>query len=259
VRKLNRTVKRAIDILQLIKDKGDALTLKEISEQMDMPISSTFDIVHTLYSERFLEYNTSDRKIFSIGVRAFEIGMTYRQKTNLIELVHPYAEKLMRLTNSTAFLAIVDDKEIVYLDKVEAETSVRTSAVLGSRKDMYSTGLGKAILMYYPEEKIREIFSRYDVTAYTEYTITNIDRLLDDLRQARHRGFATDDREGNINVLCIAHALFDPHGKPFASISIATMHSSLNKQLIEKYGEIITESALEISKKLGYLGQKPTV
>jgi DNA-binding IclR family transcriptional regulator len=109
--------------------------------------------------------------------------------------------------------------------------------------------------MYYPEEKIREIFSRYDIKAHTEYTITTIDHLLEDLRQARLRGFATDNREGNSNVFCIAHAIFDSHGKPFASISIATMYSSINKQLIENYGKAITEYALEISKKLGYLGQ----
>jgi DNA-binding IclR family transcriptional regulator len=252
-KKINRTVKRAIDILQQIKD-NDALTIKELSRLMKIPTSSAFDIVHTLYAEKFLEYNTSGAKAFSIGVRAFELGSAYRQHTNLIKVIHPYVEKLMRLSNATSFLAVADDTEIIYLDKVEAETSIRTSAELGSRRDMYSTGLGKAVMMYYPEEKIRSILAAHKPAAHTEHTITGIEPFLEEIKQSRRRGYAVDNRESNINVFCIAHAIFDSYGNPFGAISIATMYSSINESSIKQYGKILKEYAGEISKKLGYLG-----
>lgn len=255
-KKINRTLKRAIDILQLIKDSGDALTIKEIGRSLKIPISSAFDIIHTLHTEKFLEYNRTGSKTFSIGVRAFEIGSSYRQHTNLIEVIHPYVEKLMRLSNSTSFLAIVDNTEIIYLDKSEAETSVRTSAVLGSRRDMYSTGLGKAIMMHYPEEKIRSVLASYNLVPHTEHTITDPDLFIKEMELSRRRGYAVDNRESNINVLCIAHAIFDTYHNPFGAISIATMYSAIDESAIEKFGKIISGYAWEISKKLGYLGPK---
>jgi DNA-binding IclR family transcriptional regulator len=78
VQKINRTVKRALDILQLIKD-NDGVTLKEISLLLKIPASSVFDIVHTLRAEKFVEYTSSGAKAFSIGVRAFEVGSAYRR------------------------------------------------------------------------------------------------------------------------------------------------------------------------------------
>jgi DNA-binding IclR family transcriptional regulator len=252
-KKINRTVKRAIDILQLIKD-NDALTIKEISLLLKIPTSSAFDIIHTLQAEKFLEYNTSGARTFSIGVRVFEVGSAYHQHTNLIKLVHPYVEKLMRLSSATSFFAVVDDTEIIYLDKVEAETSIRTSAELGSRRDMYSSGLGKAILMYYTEEKVRAVLTAHEPVAHTEYTITGVERFLEEMGISRRRGYAVDNRESNINVFCVAHAIFDSHGSPFGAISIATMHSAVNESSVERYGKIIKEYAGEISKKLGYLG-----
>lgn len=46
--KVNRTVKRALDILQLLKDKNKPMTITQISIALDIPRSSTFDILYTL-------------------------------------------------------------------------------------------------------------------------------------------------------------------------------------------------------------------
>lgn len=46
--KINRTLDRAIDILQLIHESKEPLSIKEISDAMEMPVTSTFDIIHTL-------------------------------------------------------------------------------------------------------------------------------------------------------------------------------------------------------------------
>lgn len=252
-KKINRTVKRAVDIIQLIKDNSDGLTIKEISQLMKIPASSAFDIVHTLHAEKILEYSKPKSKTFVIGVRAFEVGSAYRQRISLVEVIHPYVEKLMRISNATAFLAIADDTEIVYLDKVEAETSIRTSAVLGSRRDMYSTGLGKAIMTYYTEEKVRSILDASKLVAHTEFTITSVDQFLKELKLSRVRGYAVDNRESNINVFCIAHAILDAYGNPFGAISIATMYSAVDESFIQRYGTIVQEYSQEISRKLGFL------
>ena len=252
--KLNRTIKRAIDILQLIKDNDDGLTIKGISKLMNIPVTSTFDIVHTLYEEKFLEYSKPGSKTLSIGIRAFEVGSSYRLHKNIIEIIHPYVEKLMHLSHATAFFAIVDNTEIIYLDKVEPEASIKTSAELGSRKNMYATGLGKAIMMYYPEEKVRKIFSSQKIVAFTEYTILNVEHFLSELEILRERGYAIDNRESDLNIFCIAHAVLDSYGNPVGSISIATMYSMVNDSFIKQYGTLIREYAMEISNKLGFIG-----
>jgi len=251
--KLNRTLKRAIDIMQLLKENRDGLTIKEISRLLNIPVTSAFDIVHTLYEEKYLEYARPDSKIFTIGVRAFEVGSSYRLHKNYIEIIHPYVEKLMRMSHATSFFAIADNDEIIYLDKVEADTSIRTTAELGSRKNMYATGLGKAIMMYYPEEKVRAIFASKKIAAFTEFTILSAEKFLRELKIARKRGFAIDNRESDLNTFCIAHAILDSYGNPIGSISIATLYTMVNDSFITEYGNTIREYAFEISRKIGFM------
>ncbi|MDR2088834.1 MAG: IclR family transcriptional regulator [Clostridiales Family XIII bacterium] len=250
---LNRTAQRVIHVLKLLKKSRSPMTLQEISTALNIPPSSAFSIVHTLLDERLIEYEDERSKTFRIGIGSFEIGSIFIQNKSLVKIARPYVEKLMETTKATSFLAIPDNHEIVYIDKVESEQSIHTSAVLGSHRNMWSTGLGKAILAYYSEEKVRSLISGMEMLPYTEYSITDIDLLLENLRETRERGFAIDNRESDINIFCIAHAILDATGTPIAAISCAAMYAMLDDSTIKHYGRIVTQYAMEISKQVGYL------
>lgn len=251
--KINRTLKRALDVLQLIKDSEKPLTTHEVSSALNIPESSTFDIIRTLYVEGYLENSSDGLKSYVLGPKVFEIGTAYLNNTSISKIARPYVEKLMKYTNATAFLAVENNGQIIYLDKIEAPTSVRTSAELGSRQEMYCTGLGKSILSLYPDEKVRKIFENTKIQALTEHTIINIDDLMKDLNKARERGYAIDDREGNIYVRCVACAIRDSSREPVAAISVAMMYSAVDEAILNKYGNKVKEYAKEISHKLGYI------
>jgi len=253
--KFNRTVKRALDILELVKNSDHPLCGKEIAQRMDMPQASAFDITKTLLMEGYLEYANPSSKSYVIGVKCFEIGSGYISHMDLVQIAQPYTEKLMRLSNSTSFLAGVYKNQIIYLNKTEAPTSVRTSAVLGSRRDLGNTGLGKAILACYPEERVAEIFRETRFTETTEHTIRTLDALRADLEKTRRRGYAIDDREGNIDVYCIAAPIRDHTGEPVAAVSVAMLYSMKTDELMGTLSRAISDSALEISRKIGYTGQ----
>lgn len=254
--KENRTIKRTLDTLQLLKDRQDPLTITQISSSLGIPRSSAFDIVSTLYEEGYIELGDNAQKTYVLGLKTFEIGAAYLQNNDLLPTTRPYLEKLMRMSQATAFLAIEDNGQLVYLDKVEAPTAIRTSAQLGSRNSMYCAGLGKALLATYPDQRVKEIFEKTEIIRLTDNTITDYTALSDDLSRIRSRGYAIDDREASPEVFCIAAPVFDSFGKGVAAISLAILYSNLNEKLIKKYSASITDSALQISKKLGYIRQR---
>lgn len=253
--KINRTVKRALDILRLLQNEKKPLTTKEISRLMDIPITSAFDIIQTLLQENFIESENESSKAYRIGTAAFEVGASYLQNTNALQIITPYAQQLMQLSNSTSFFALAHGNQIIYMYKCEAPTSLRTTAELGSRKAMYSTGLGKAILACYDEVMVRKIFAESDIIAYTPYTITKIDELLGDLAEVRLRGYAIDNQENDYNISCVACAIRDLAGTPIGAISIAGMSSAFTNESIHEYGTSTAQYAKEISGKLGYSGE----
>ena len=74
---------------------------------------------------------------------------------------------------------------------------------MGEHAQMHCTGLGKAMLAYLPEEKQRAYAAR-KLEAYTDYTITDGDALLKELREIRQRGYAIDNMEHEFGVKCVA-------------------------------------------------------
>lgn len=249
--KINRSVKRALEVLQMLKDQRTAMTIVDICKGLGLPRSSAFDILNTLLAEGFIETTSESKKSYKLGLRAFEIGAAYLHHTDLSPTARPYLEKLMKISDSTAFLAIEQGGHLVYLDKVESPAAVRTSAQLGSRSSMYCTGLGKALLATYPEPMVKKIFDSDNARKQTEFTITDFPGLQAELARTRERGYAIDNREANVEVFCVAAPVYDVTNKAVAAISLAMLYSSLNEVSIRRFAGEVTESAMEISRRLG--------
>ncbi|WP_260288671.1 IclR family transcriptional regulator [Peribacillus aracenensis] len=249
--KLNKSASRVMDILVLLSREDQPLTVSEISRELNVPKSSTFEILTTMVEKGFLQVD-DHLKTYKLGLKLFEVGAAYLYNTDLHKEARPYLETLMTKTGETAFLAIESDGEVVYLDKVEAPSSIRTTATLGNRNPMYRTGLGKAILAGYSDDKVRELMGNTEFIQRTSNSITSYNSLIENLNQIRQRGYSIDDRENEEDVFCIAAPVYDESNRPVAAISVAGLATRMKDDEKDKYSEFLVETALGISKRLGY-------
>ncbi len=158
--KINRSVARALEIMELIAQSKEDLTISEISKFLAIPKSTTFDILYTLLEKGYLEQTSEKQKTFRLGMKLFQTGAHYLDRTPFRDVAHATLENLVETAGETAFLAILNKDELVYLDKIESPNSVRTSARIGSSNPLYCTGLGKAILATLPDDEVRAILKR---------------------------------------------------------------------------------------------------
>lgn len=255
--KLNRSAARVVDILELIADSEKALGITEISNSLDIPKSSTFDIVYTLVEKGFLEVADERLRTFRLGLKIFTIGAAFLRKGSLIQIARPYLEKVMQETQDTVFLAVENNGEMVYLDKVEAVThGIKPTATLGSTNPMSITALGRAILSTYTPEKVKEIVGEDPLVTKTKYSINNYTDLIKELEATRERGYAVDGRESQEEICCVAAPIYDYSNKVIAAISIASLAYRMNEDRQKELGRIIVTTAMEISSRLGYVGKK---
>ena len=234
--KLNKAVLRSIDILDYLSHSKKPVTLSAISKDLGIPKSSVFDIIHTLVHKEMVQMD-EDTKCFSLDVHCFEIGSTYLSRTDIHTQARPVLKQLSLQTGETTFLAVENNGMIVYLDKEEGSSPTRTTCVIGDRNDMYSTGLGKAIL-----------------TAKTSNTKTTFDELMEDLEQIRQRGYSIDNREDNEAVFCVGAPILNQSGDCMGAISISAIYTSITDERLSFFSQLITSSALGLSHKFGYSG-----
>lgn len=138
---------------------------------------------------------------------------------------------------------------MLYLSKMESSKTVRTTAVLGSRKSFYYTGLGKAILSTYSEKDLDEYIARTKLEPRTDYTIIEPEKLKEDILGAKRRGYSTDYREGDIEVSCVAAPIYQ-EGKIFGAISLAGLYTTIDEEETKRRGKKIKDTAEKISEIL---------
>jgi len=251
--KLNKSASRSIDILNLLAKSTKPLTQLEVSQSLDLPKSSTYELLYTLLEKGILEFDNKDLKTFKLSLKIFEIGMTVLENSELPRIARPILESLSSKIGETIFLAVENMDEIVYLDRVEECSSITSSVGLGIRRPMYCTGLGKALLATYSAKRVKAIWDNVDTKIiYTKNTLHQYDDLIAELQETRIRGYAIDNREMEDKIFCVAAPIYGRADTAVGAISIAIIYLKADKKKTEFLGKEIMNSALAISKRLGF-------
>lgn len=78
---------------------------------------------------------------------------------------------------------------------------------------------------------------------HTEYTITDIDDLREELKRVEALGYAVDEREYNKDVRCLAVPVRDNRGVVVASVGVTAPAVTFPKSQIPVVAEFAKEAA----------------
>ncbi len=244
------TVLKAIKILETLS-KGKPLGISEISKELEIPKSSVHSILQTLESERFVEKNIDTLK-YNLGTSLIELGYSAQNELAICRISKPYLNGINQETDETVHLTLLDNDEVLYVGCVESIKTVRAHAIIGLRAPLYCTSVGKAIMAYLHEDHIERIIREKGLEKRTDHTITERDKLIDDLEKTRERGYSIDNMEIEDHLTCLGAPIMNGQGEVFASISISGPTGRLPVELVRQYGTMIRDVADQISRKLGF-------
>jgi DNA-binding IclR family transcriptional regulator len=249
---MNRTIDRGFKILELLKDNEKGLTLKEISEKMNIPKTSTFDIVQSLLAIGMIERPDDDIKRYTIGIKLFALGSSYMARKNIYNVGNRYIKSLAEKLNKTTFIGVENNAKIIYIQKYEPKVTIKTSCVVGSSAEVYSTSLGKSILAFSSDRKRQEVIEKINFVKLQKNTIVDAKKLIKELDKTKKRGFSIDDQENEDGIFCIGAPIYDKDGRVIASLSASGLYKdSINLDVESKE---VMDTALMISRELGYMG-----
>ena len=237
-------------------DAKKSLTLTEISSALNIPKSSTLDIIQALLEKEVIEIDNPNSKTYKLGIMLFTLGSASVSRTNLQAVAHSPMAELSFTTKKTVFLGVPKHEKIVYVSKIEGSGPIQSSCSIGDTNPMYLTGIGKAILAGLTDA---EVFSLYGDGPYlqrTPQTLADYTTLITDLNQSRERGYTIDDREGVEFIYCFGAPIYDYTNKVIAAISITSIVDEIREEEKSNYPKLISQVAMEISKRLGFTGNK---
>ncbi len=245
-----QSVDRAVQILKCFSESKKEMKLSDIAYELDLNKSTVHGIVSTLKYHGLIEQDEETQK-YRLGMYIVELGNMVYNSIDIRKIAHPIIRDVSKQLNETVHLSKLDGSELVYLDKVESNQSMRIFTSVGSRMPVYCTGMGKAMLAYKNHDEINSFLPKI-LKPITKNTITDKKELLKQLKLIRERGYAMDNEENSDGLRCIAAPIFDNNGEVRYSVSVSGPTVRITEESIEKIAKIIKESAVEISYRLGY-------
>ena len=259
-RRVIASVQRALDILELFDNTHSELGNAEIARMLDLDPGTTSGLVATLRVNKYLDQNPVNRK-YKLGLKLVERASVLLRQIDLLKIAAPHLENMRAWCDESINLAILDQQEVVYLERVLATHSLGIRSDRGRRAPVHSTALGKAIVAYLPSDEAREFLNHYKFFPVTRYTITDLNQFIKELDRVKKLGFAIDEEENEIGGRCLAAPVFNHTGYPVAAVSISVPIQRLPREKIQHFGNLVKSVADAISTDLGYkpgINESPT-
>lgn len=247
-----KSAERVAQILQLLSDHPDGLLYSDLQRALDLPKSSIHALLDTLVTTRMASFDPENKR-YSLGPLVWELAMSYSNQLQLVPLALPHLQTLRDVCGETVQLAILDNREVMYVAKVASLHPVQLVSNVGSRLPAYATGIGKALLASLSTGEVQRLYPMADLEQYTAHTHRTTAQLMEDLAAIRQRGYSIDHGEYSPGVYCLAVPILDADQKPKAAISISMpveRHDSARDDLMVQR---LIEESTTISHKLGSL------
>ena len=239
-------IARASAILDLVAQSPRGIASNEIARQLGIPKSSTANICLELEEAGMLVRRDMG---YALGRKLVELGGYYLSSVDALREYYDMCSSLPILSRESSRIAILDGTDVLYLGKYEGRQQIRLTANIGDRFPAICTATGKALLALLPpgeaEQRFREKPSAF--VTLTEKSIKNVAELSKDLEKTRDRGYAIDDEEATLGVVCFAMAVQGFRGD---SSSVAVSVTVLLQRLTPEFRQALLNDLTALAKGL---------
>ena len=248
-----QAVSHALDLLeQFHSDDVDELGVTELSKRLRLHKNNVFRLLATLEARGYIEQNKVTEN-YRLGLKSLELGQTFIKKMGLLHQAKPVLDSIVDACNETSYLAIFKEGHIVYLDVVETHNTVRVVSRVGSRLPAYATAAGKVHLAFVSEEELEALLPKEELKSYTEFTVTDREKLKETLKDVADKGYALDNEELDLGVRCVAAPIRDYTRRIIGSLSISGPSIRFSDERIEQeLMPLVVKAADELSSRLGF-------
>lgn len=246
---ISAVLRKGLSILLCFNTDATTLSLTEIAQKVELPITTVARILKALCDTNFL--NRDDKtKRYELGSQCYYLGAMARKSGMLRKVALPIMRNLRDLFLETVILYVREGNERVYFDQVEGPRTIKRLIEPGTRVPLWSGAAGRCFMAYMTQKELGELFQ--EIRPICRNTIIDTQLLLKKIRETRENGYSVSCSEREEGVCSVASPIFECSKKIRAVLTITGPEDRLNQQSVEKIIPVLKESAQTISDKLNF-------
>lgn len=246
-----QALRRALTILNTFSQGTPELSVTEISKSLSLPKGTVHRLLSCLKFHNFIEQDEYNSR-YRLGWRIFELGSCVDALNLLKRKARPYLEELCEKSKETVHLAVLQEGDILYIDKIMGLYKMTMITSVGLRLPSHVGGLGKALLAFLPETDLEKIIDGKELKKFTKNTIVDPNRLKEVLKKVKQNGYAIDHEEVEIGLTCVGVPIKDFTSKVVAAVSISGPTLRMSKEVMAQSIRLAVDTGKKISNVLGF-------
>lgn len=249
----NRSLERALQILCVFTTDRQTFSLTQLANILNLSKTTVLRLTSTLIKYHFLKYDSSSKQ-YSLGLKLFELGSVIFSSFSIRKVASYHLSQLQSKLGKTTFLGVLEDDELVYIDKrEEPRNPIRFASQIGTRRPPSFGMLGQVLMAYLADREIHRLLKKTPLEPFTKKSLTNQIEFKKRLSRIREQGFFVDKEEALEGITGIAAPIRDYTGKVIAGVGVGIISSSLNSNGTKQITKEVCETAKKISQEMGYL------
>jgi DNA-binding IclR family transcriptional regulator len=189
---------------------------------------------------------------YRLGIDLIGLASLVVSYMDVREVARPFLRQLAEASQETVNLSVLDAHEVVNLEQFVPQTrQIRNVGRVGRRMCTHCTAAGKLFLAYLPVEELGWVLDK-GLERFTPYTITDANKLQQELACVRARGYAISQEELEEGLNVVAVPVRDHTGQPVASVSVAGPAYRVTPAMFADLASQLAHTAATISEQLGH-------
>lgn len=248
---LIQTVKNAMQLLLLFTRNAPEWTLTELANEKELNISTVKRLVNTLTNYGYLEKDPITKK-YRLGLANIRLSGVLTTTMEIYKEARPILYRLVEKYNENVHIGVLEETNVLYLDKFESMYSTPLASHIGKRNPAYCTGCGKVLLAYKSEHIQEELLKKIAQQGFEQFaskTVKTVEELKSDLIKIVKNGYEISTDELADGFSSIAVPIKDFSGEVISAISITGRTENVKSSSLL---DDLLECSAQISEKLGY-------
>jgi IclR family KDG regulon transcriptional repressor len=249
----SKSLQKALRILVYMGEQAPEAGVTQLASELGLTKATVHRLLNTMERFELIERNAESER-YRLGLKLHQLGSRAVESRTLRSEAHRLLLEMSRRSRETVSLAVPAPSGVICLDRLDSpHTIIKVCTPVGALFPPHCTAAGKALLAYMTDDELNEIVRKNGQRQYTQFTITQLADLKENLRLIRQRGYAVDHQELERGLSGVAAPVLSAHERVIAAVGIAGPTLRFRGKELAQKVSLVTEIAARLAMGLGRL------
>ena len=242
-----KSLEKAFILLQSFNDnaQGGRMTHKEMQQASGLDSSTVQRVSYTLVQLGYLERGPN--RTYGIGRKFLEHAFEFLRNSPVVQRASPVLMQLQEETGERVDVSLFNDLSMMYVLRRQTKRQTFYATLIGRQVPTYASTGGRVVMAHLDPAHRDDILNRSDLKQITPKTITDREKILERVAEAREKGYALCLEEMMLGEIVLACPILESNGTPVGAIHVS---GSLADWDVQSFAERNAPLAIQAARSI---------